>query len=72
MHTPRTLPVHMDGHNRAGPWEAKGFVVFSEQVAGSSESEVQGDMNQRFIPHTNTSPVRLLLLDEKKKLKKNQ
>lgn len=28
---PHTVSVHMDGHNRPSPWEAKGFVV-SEQV----------------------------------------
>lgn len=36
MHMPCTVSVHMDGHNRrAGPQEAKGFVV-SAQVLGAA------------------------------------
>lgn len=49
MHMPRTVSVHMDGHNQPSPWEAKGVCGF-RAGARSSESKVQGDMNQRITP----------------------
>lgn len=49
MHTPRAVSVHMDGHNRPSPWEAKGLCGCGAG-AGGGETEVQGDMNQMNHP----------------------
>ena len=54
-HTLHTVSVHINGYNRPDPREAKGVCGF-KAGAGSSELEVQGDMNQRVTPNPPLSP----------------
>lgn len=49
-HTLNTVSVHINGYNRPDPREAKGVCGF-KAGAGSSDLEVQGDMNQRVTPN---------------------